>query len=227
MGFRLITDEAAATLDEFEYIFEEKGRNEPRSLYIQGPYMVADVVNRNKRKYPIHEMRREVDRYREEMINKKRAMGELNHPQSPDLDLERACHMVENLKEEKEGEKYIFTGRSKVLTTPCGKIVQSLVNDGVSVGMSSRALGQLNEKVTYNEVSQMRLVAVDCVADPSFTEAFVNGILESKEWVLKDDGQFEEDYDKFSKSLRKLPKGSVATKDYITEQIISFIKNIH
>jgi hypothetical protein len=224
MGFRLITDEAAAALDEFEYIFEEKDRNEPRSLYIQGPYMLAEAVNRNKRKYPIHEMRKEVDRYTNDMINKQRAMGELNHPTSADVDLERACHLVEYLKEEKEGDRYVFTGRSKVLTTPCGKIVHSLVNDGVSVGMSSRALGQLSEKNSFNEVSNMRLVAIDCVADPSFSEAFVNGILESKEWVLKDDGHFEENYENFEKSLHNLPKDY--KKDFITEQIINFIKNI-
>lgn len=169
-------------------------------------------------------MRKEVDRYTNEMINKQRAMGELNHPTSADVDLERACHLVEYLKEEKEGDRYIYTGRSKVLTTPCGKIVHSLVNDGVSVGMSSRALGQLNENGSFNEVSKMRLVAVDCVADPSFSEAFVNGILESKEWVLKDDGHFEENYENFEKSLESLPNDFRA--DYITEQIIKFIKNI-
>jgi hypothetical protein len=224
MGFRLITDEAAATLEEFEYIFEEKDRNEPRSLYIQGPYMLAEAVNRNKRKYPIEEMRKEVARYTTEMIDKKRAMGELNHPTSADVDLERACHIVEHLTEEKDGNRYVFSGRSKVLTTPCGKIVHSLVNDGVSVGMSSRALGQLDERSSFNEVSNMRLVAVDCVADPSFSEAFVNGILESKEWVLQDDGHFEENYEKFQDSLKTLPIHE--KKDYITEQIINFIKNI-
>ena len=105
MGFRLITDEAASSLDEFEYIFEEKDRNQPRSLFIQGPYMLAEAVNRNKRRYPINEMRSEVDRYTREMIGKKRAMGELNHPSSADVDLERACHLVEYLKEEKEGDR--------------------------------------------------------------------------------------------------------------------------
>jgi hypothetical protein len=224
MGFRLITDEAAGSLDEFEYIYEEKDLNQPRSLYIQGPYMLAEAVNRNKRKYPIHEMRSEVSRYTDEMINKKRAMGELNHPQSADVDLERACHIVEYLKEEKEGDRYIFTGRSKVLTSPCGKIIHSLVNDGVSVGMSSRALGQLSEKTSYNEVSKMRLVAIDCVADPSFSEAFVNGILESKEWVLKDDGHYEEHYEKFEKSFDNIPNR--AKEAYLTEQIIKFLKNI-
>jgi hypothetical protein len=225
MGFRLITDEAASSLDEFEYIFEEKDRNQPRSLFIQGPYMLAEAVNRNKRRYPIHEMRSEVDRYTREMIGKKRAMGELNHPSSADVDLERACHLVEYLKEEKEGDRYVFVGRSKVLTTPCGKIVHSLVNDGVTVGMSSRALGQLTEKTSYNEVQNMRLVAIDCVADPSFSEAFVNGILESKEWVLKDDGHFEEHYDAFEKSFLNIP--SKEKQQYLTEQIIKFLKNIH
>ena len=224
MGFRLITDEAATSLDDFEFIFEENDLQQPRSLYIQGPYMLAESVNRNKRYYPINEMRSEVARYDKEMIKTKRALGELNHPSSADVDLEKACHLVEFIKEEKEGDQYIFHGRSKVLTSPCGKVVHSLVSDGVSVGMSSRALGQLNEKSAYNEVSKMRLVAIDCVADPSFSEAFVNGILESKEWVLADDGIYEQAYEKFSESLDKLPRKDV--ENYLTEQIVLFIKNI-
>lgn len=224
MGFRLITDEATASLDDFEFIFEEKDRNQPRTLYIQGPYMLAESVNRNKRFYPISEMRSEVVRYDKEMISTKRALGELNHPTSADVDLEKACHLVEFLKEEKEGDIYTFHGRSKVLTSPCGKVVHSLVSDGVSVGMSSRALGQLNERASYNEVSKMRLVAIDCVADPSFSEAFVNGILESKEWVLSDAGSFEETYDTFSESLNKLPRKDVEA--YLTEQIMIFMKKL-
>ena len=208
MGFRLITDEAATSLDDFEFIFEENDLKQPRSLYIQGPYMLAESVNRNKRRYPISEMRSEVARYDKEMIKTKRALGELNHPSSADVDLEKACHLVEFIKEEKEGDQYIFHGRSKVLTSPCGKVVHSLVSDGVSVGMSSRALGQLN----------------DCVADPSFSEAFVNGILESKEWVLADDGQYEPGYETFEESLKDLPRKDV--ESYLTEQIMLFIKNI-
>lgn len=203
--------------DSFEYIIEENNRNAPSTLYIKGPYMMAEGVNKNKRMYPIEELRSEVQRYQEEMVKPGRAMGELNHPTSADVDLERACHIVTEMYEEDN----VFYGKSKVLTTPCGQIVRSLINDGVKVGMSSRALGTLEESRGYNVVRNMKLVAVDCVADPSFPKAFVNGILESKQWVLADTGKYEEIYDKFEAGIKTLPKRDIDT--YLREQIINFI----
>ena len=150
--------------------------------------MMAERVNKNKRMYPIDELRREVQRYNEEMVIPGRAMGELNHPATADVDLERACHMVTDLYEDNN----VFYGKSKVLSTPCGLIVRSLINDGVKVGMSSRALGTLEEGSNHNVVRNLKLVAIDCVADPSFPKAFVNGILESKQWVVAENGKFEE-----------------------------------
>jgi hypothetical protein len=205
--------------DNFEYILEETNRNTPSTLYIKGPYMMAEGVNKNKRLYPINELRGEVKRYNEEMIIPGRAMGELNHPATADVDLERACHIVTELYEQDN----VFFGKSKVLTTPCGQIVRSLINDGVKVGMSSRALGTLEESRGHNVVRNMRLVAVDCVADPSFPKAFVNGILESKQWVLADSGKYEEAYDKFEKSISKLPMKDADI--YLKEQILKFIRN--
>ena len=205
--------------DNYEYIFSEENRNSPSSLYIKGPYMLAEGVNKNKRLYPIDELRREVERYKTEMISPGRAMGELNHPPSADVDLERACHMVTDLYEQDN----VFYGKSKVLSTPCGLIVKSLVNDGVKVGMSSRALGTLEEGVGYNTVRNLKLVAVDCVADPSFPKAFVNGILESKQWVLADNGKFEEVYENFERSIKRMPKKDVDR--FLKERILSFIKN--
>ena len=181
--------------------------------------MMAEGVNKNKRLYPIDELRGEVKRYNEEMIAPGRAMGELNHPATADVDLERACHIVTELYEQDN----VFFGKSKVLTTPCGQIVRSLINDGVKVGMSSRALGTLEESRGHNVVRNMRLVAVDCVADPSFPKAFVNGILESKQWVLADSGKYEEAYDKFEKNIGKLPLKDVDV--YLREQILKFIRN--
>ncbi|NBP03846.1 MAG: primosomal protein, partial [Proteobacteria bacterium] len=134
--------------EEFEYIYEEQNRNTPASLYIKGPYMMAEGVNKNNRLYPIEEMAKEVSRYSEEMIKNKRAMGELNHPTSADVDLERACHMVTELHQDGN----VFYGKSKVLSTPCGQIVRCLVNDGVKVGMSSRALGTLEEGSNFSKV---------------------------------------------------------------------------
>lgn len=219
MSLRLIVEEPAPE-EQFEYILEEKDRNSPSSLYIKGPYMWADGVNRNNRLYPLEEMQREVERYRNEMIITSRAMGELNHPSNADVDLERACHVVTELHQDGN----VFMGKSKVLSTPCGLIVRSLINDGVRIGMSSRALGQLEESGAHNVVKDLRLVAIDCVADPSFPKAFVNGILESKQWVLNADGQFEEHYNKFEKQISNLPAKDVDS--YLRNLVIEFINSI-
>lgn len=206
--------------DQFEIIEEETNKNTPSNLYIKGPYMMAEGVNRNNRYYPLHELEREVQRYNEEMIAPGRAMGELNHPSSADVDLERACHIVTEITQDGS----VFYGKSKVLTTPCGQVVRSLINDGVKIGMSSRALGTLEEKADYNQVNNLKLVAIDCVADPSYSSAFVNGILESKQWVLADDGAYEEIYDKFEESIIKLPKKGV--DEYLRDRFLSFINNL-
>jgi len=206
--------------DEFEYIEEEVDRNSPSNLYIKGPYMMAEDVNRNNRLYPLDELVREAKRYNDEMITPGRAMGELNHPTTADVDLERACHMVTELTQ----DGTVFYGKSKVLSTPCGQIVRSLINDGVKVGMSSRALGTLEEGTEHNVVKNMKLVAIDCVADPSYPKAFVNGILESKQWVMVDDNRYEEVYENFEKSLQRLPKKEKDT--FLRDRILSFIKSI-
>jgi hypothetical protein len=206
--------------DEFEYIEEEVDRNSPSNLYIKGPYMMAEGVNRNNRLYPREELERETERYINEMVKPGRAMGELNHPTTADVDLERACHMVTELSQDGN----VFYGKSKVLTTPCGQIVRSLVNDGVKVGMSSRALGTLEEGNEHSTVKNMKLVAIDCVADPSYPKAFVNGILESKQWVLSDDNKYEEVYENFEKSLKVLPKKEIDS--FLRNRILRFIKSI-
>lgn len=207
-------------VDQFEVFEEQVNKDSAKSLFIKGPYMMAEGVNRNKRFYPRDELEREVATYNENFVKPGRAMGELNHPSSADVDLERACHMVTELTQDGN----VFYGKSKVLTTPCGQIVRSLVNDGVKVGMSSRALGTLEESSEYNTVRNMKLVAIDCVADPSYPKAFVNGILESKQWVLAEDGKYEEIYDKFEKSVAKLPKKEV--EKYLLERIMTFINKI-
>lgn len=220
MSFRLIV-ETPGDNNDFEYIVEEKNANEPRNFYIKGPYMMAEGANRNKRIYSLNEMRDEVVRYTNEMIKTGRAMGELNHPTTADVDLGRACHLVTELTQDGN----VFYGKSKVLSTPTGLIVRSLINDGVKVGMSTRGLGQLvAENSGLNRVRDFRLVAVDCVADPSFSKAFVNGILESKQYVLNKDGSFEEKYENFEKQINTLPRNN---KDaYLREAIVSFIKSL-
>jgi len=205
---------------EIKYLIEEQNRNTPSILHIQGPFLMANEANKNKRVYPLEEMIKEVDRYTNEMITTKRATGELNHPSTPEINLERVCHVVTELKQNGN----IFEGKSKVLSTPMGQIVRSLILDGVKLGVSSRALGRLEEKNGINQVADFRLVAVDVVADPSVPSAFVNGILESKQWVLSEEGNFLPVYEKFEKSIETLP---TKNKDqYLKEQIINFINSL-
>jgi hypothetical protein len=219
MSLRLIVEKPAPE-EQFEYIMEERDRNSPSTLFIKGPYMMAEGVNRNNRLYPLHELVREVDRYKSEMIINARSLGELNHPQSAEVNPERACHMVTELHQDGN----IFIGKSKVLSTPVGLVVKALINDGVKLGMSSRALGQLEEKGGRNIVKNLRLVAIDCVADPSYPKAFVNGILESKQYVLSENGNYEELYSNFESSLNNLPKRDV--ESFLKESIINFLKNL-
>jgi len=219
MSFRLLTERRDP--EEFEYIVEEKNSKEPSTMYVRGPYMGAETVNKNKRRYSLSNMKSEVDRYVQEMVATKRAMGELNHPASAEVNPERACHLVTEMWQDGN----VFYGKSKVLSTPMGQIVRSLINDGVRVGMSSRALGKLTEEGGgINRVDDMRLIAVDCVADPSFNKAFVNGILESKQFVVNSRGDFEETYENFEQSLDTLPKKDV--EKYFMEQVLSFINEI-
>lgn len=206
---------------EVKYLIEEKNRNTPSILHIEGDFLMANRANKNKRIYPLEEMVKEVNRYQEEMIKTNRATGELNHPSSPEVNLERICHMVTDLRQEGD----IFKGKSRVLSTPMGQIVRSLIMDGVRLGVSSRAMGVTTPDGNgVSRVSDFRLVAVDVVADPSVPSAFVNGILESKQWVLNENGQFTPVYENFEKSISNLPKKNV--DDYLKEQIISFINSL-
>jgi hypothetical protein len=183
--------------------------------------MMAENYNRNNRLYRLDEMIDEVARYKKEMVVTGRAMGTLNHESSAEVSLDKACHLVTDMFQEGN----VFHGTSKVLTTPCGHIVRSLVQDGVRVGMSSRALGQLEEGVGgKNIVKDLRLISIDCVADPSFPKAFVNGILESKAWVLGESGSFEEVYHEFEQKISKLPKKQI--EEYLKESIMNFLNKI-
>lgn len=210
---------------DFEYIIEEKSSKGTTNVYITGPYAMAGTENKNGRVYCPEEMKKEVDRYTKSMIETKRALGELNHPTSADVDLERACHRVVSLVQDNNNPN-VYMGKSKVLSTPTGMIVQSLIKDGCSVGMSTRSLGKLiNEEGTgVNKVKDMRLVAVDCVADPSFGEAFVNGILENKQFILDNYGQYVEAYENFERGISTLPKNDVDS--YIRNNIVEFINNL-
>jgi hypothetical protein len=221
----LITSHKLLTEDfdpsSFEFILEEKNNKEQSTLYVKGPYLVADEVNKNKRRYVLDEMIQEVNRFKKEMIDTGRALGELNHPASAEINPERACHMIVELNQDRN----IFIGKSKILSTPLGLLVRSLINDNVRLGMSSRALGKLIEEgVGINRVQEMRLVTVDTVADPSATKAFVNGICESASFVLNKYGQYEQVYEEFTNSLSSLPKHEVEA--YLRNEIAKFINSL-
>jgi hypothetical protein len=207
-------------LERFEIIEEQDNLKKGSSLYVKGPFIGCNQINKNRRMYNLEDTREEVNRYISEMVAPGRAMGELNHPSSAEVNLERACHLVTELYEEDNA----FYGKAKVLSTPMGQILRALINDGVKVGMSTRALGSLQEESSYNLVKNMRLVAVDAVADPSFPKAFVNGILESKQWVVSDNGKYEEIYENFEKSIGKLPKHDMG--NYLKDQILKFINSL-
>jgi hypothetical protein len=207
-------------LERFEIVEEQDNLKKGSSLYVKGPFIGCNQVNKNRRMYNLDETREEVNRYISEMVSPGRAMGELNHPSSAEVNLERACHLVTELYESDNA----FFGKAKVLSTPMGQILRALINDGVKVGMSTRALGSLQEESSYNLVKNMKLVAIDAVADPSFPKAFVNGILESKQWVVSDNGKYEEIYENFEKSIGKLPKHDMGS--YLKDQILKFINSL-
>lgn len=196
-----------------------------RSLFIKGPYMCAESVNKNKRLYPKNEIYREVQRFNEEMIKASRSMGELNHPPSITINPERACHLITEMYMDDN----IVHGKSKVLKgdgLPCGNLVAGLINNGVKLGMSSRALGMKNESFDrdYDRITNVRLITVDCVADPSYSGAFVNGILEAREDILFGNPEYERLYEQFDNNLNKLPRREVDL--HLRKAIEQFIHQI-
>jgi len=175
------------TVEEVKLITEEK--NGVKTLYIQGPFLVAEMKNKNGRMYKTETLTKEVDRYNEEYVSKNRAFGELGHPDSPSINLDRVSHLITNLKQEGN----IFVGKAKILETPMGKIAKSLMEGGATLGVSSRGMGSLKEVGGVNVVQDdyYLATAADIVADPSAPGAFVQGIMEGKEWVW-DNGKVKE-----------------------------------
>ncbi|NBO99047.1 MAG: primosomal protein [Proteobacteria bacterium] len=173
---KLITEEIEAV----EVITESV--NGKKTLYIQGPFLQTEVVNRNGRMYRMPVMEREVRRYTEQYVNKGRALGELGHPDGPTVNLDRVSHKIVSLQ--REGNNFI--GKAQILSTPMGKIAESLLKEGVTLGVSSRGIGSVKQNNEgYSEVGEdfMLATAADIVADPSAPDAFVQGIMEGKEWI--------------------------------------------
>jgi len=172
---RLIAEE----ITDVKFLSEEKDGK--RSHFIEGIFLQAEIENRNGRRYPFRTLQREVAKYDENHIQKGRALGELGHPDGPSINLDKVSHKIESLKE--NGTNFI--GRAKILDTPNGRIAKSLLDEGVKLGVSSRGMGSLRKESNCNIVQDdfMLATAADIVADPSAPDAFVDGIMEGKEWV--------------------------------------------
>lgn len=204
-----------------ELIVEEKDNQ--KKYYIEGIFMQADLPNRNGRYYPISTLEKEVDRYVAEYVNKNKAYGELGHPQGPTINLDRVSHLFTNLR--KEGSNFI--GRAKIVDTPNGDIVKSLLKEGANLGVSSRGMGSLKPRRDgIMEVqNDFKLASAgDIVADPSAPDAFVEGIYEGVEWVEVGGRWVPEYLEVQREQLHKAKKGDI--ENVILESWQKFIKNI-
>ena len=189
---KLITEHT----NEIEYLSEGKGKEQ----YIKGIFMQSDIKNQNGRVYPHAVLQKEVKNFNTKYVNEGRALGELGHPMGPVINLDRVSHVIKELKE--DGTNFI--GKAKVMDTPNGKIVKNFISEGVKLGVSSRGMGSLkaNKKTGVNEVQKdFVLSTVDIVADPSAPDAFVNGIMEGKEWVWENGVIKEQDIDAMKKTI--------------------------
>jgi hypothetical protein len=195
------------TVENVKYL-TEASENGKRNLYIEGTFLVGDKVNRNNRMYKMDTLRNEVQRYNEEFIKTNRALGELGHPDTPSINLERVSHKIVSLEEDGD----TFYGKALILDTPYGKIVKDFIDNDVSIGVSSRALGSvIQTKEGYNLVQDdLKLAtAADIVADPSAPGAFVNGIMENKEWMFVEGRFVEADFDSAKKQIKSASKQQI------------------
>jgi hypothetical protein len=195
-----------------------------KEYFIEGIFLQSELKNRNGRMYPESIMDNEVNRYIKESVDKNRAYGELGHPDTPSINLDRVSHMIVSLR--KEGTNYI--GKAKILETPMGQIARGLLDGGANLGVSSRALGSLqtnNEGVQIVQDDFMLSTAADIVADPSAPDAFVRGIMESKEWVFVDGKFVEQHIEEAQRSIRKASSRNLEeAKIYAFQKFLSKIR---
>ena len=207
---KLITE----TIEDIEVLTEANAAG-VKQYKIRGVFMQADIKNRNGRVYPVQTLAKEVARYNEQFINKKRAFGELGHPDGPTVNLERVSHMITSLKS--EGKNFI--GEAKIMDTPYGKIVKNLIDEGAQLGVSSRGMGSIQGSTVGKDF--YLATAADIVADPSAPDAFVEGIMEGKEWVW-DNGvlksksveEYKEEIERTKRSELAVVKSNIF-KDFI------------
>ena len=213
---KLISEE----IESVNFITEEKGGK--KSHFIEGVFLQSDIKNRNGRMYPMNTLSREVGRYNESFIKKGRALGELGHPAGPTVNLDRVSYKIISLNQ--EGKNFI--GKAKILETPMGKIASSLLSEGVKLGVSSRGLGSIERRGNMNVVKDdfMLSTAADIVADPSAPDAFVEGIMEGKEWVMAEGRWQESAYYQSKKYLDNSPQSELDARKL--EVFESFLRNI-
>ena len=214
---KLISEE----VQNAEYLIEEK--NGKKEYKIRGVFLQSEIKNRNGRVYPTEVLVREVNRYTKEFINKNRAFGELGHPDGPTVNLERVCHMVKSLKQ--NGKDFI--GEAKIMDTPYGKIVKGLIDEGAQLGVSSRGMGSLIQRngVNYVKDDFYLATAADIVADPSAPDAFVEGIMESKEWVWSNGVLKQVELETWKKQIQEAKQRSLEEKKLkVFESFLSRLK---
>lgn len=213
---KLITE----NIEEVKLLTEEKDGQ--KHLYIEGVFLQSEVRNRNGRVYPFSVLEKEVGRYNEEYVTKGRALGELGHPDGPTVNLDRVSHRITSLKAEGNN----FVGKARILDTPMGNIAKSLLGEGVKLGVSSRGMGSIDKREDANYVMDdfMLATAADIVADPSAPDAFVNGIMEGKEWVWANGNIAESKIDEIKRRIDN------AAQSQLEERKISafseFLKNL-
>ena len=210
---KLITE----TIEDIEVLTEATATG--KNYKIRGVFMQADIKNRNGRVYPVQTLAKEVNRYNEQFINKKRAFGELGHPDGPTVNLERVSHMITSLKP--EGKNFI--GEAKIMDTPYGKIVKNLIDEGAQLGVSSRGMGSIQGSTVGKDF--YLATAADIVADPSAPDAFVEGIMEGKEWVWDNGVLKSMEVERYKEQVEKTKRTELAeTKASIFNDFLSKLK---
>ncbi len=209
----------AEQIESVEYLTEQK-ENGDKEYKIKGIFMQSEVKNRNGRLYPFEVLDKEVKRYNKEYIEEKRAFGELGHPDGPIVNLERASHMITSLKPDGKN----FVGEAKILKTPMGEIVKNLMDEGAKLGVSSRGMGSLQQKngASYVKDDFYLATAADIVADPSAPNAFVEGIMEGKEWVWNNGALVEEELVRMKRKINENVRKKHANQDAL--ELAKFLK---
>ena len=211
------------SIEEVEYLFEQDTEGK-KNYKIRGPFLQAEIKNRNGRIYPLSILEKEVGRYNKEYIQKNRAFGELGHPDGPTVNLERVSHMITGLHP--DGNNFI--GEAKVMDTPYGKIVKNLIDEGAKLGVSSRGMGSLEPRRGVNFVKDdfYLATAADIVADPSAPNAFVEGIMEGKEWIWDNGAVKEMDIAAYKKQLDMKYQRAQAREEKAVEIFEDFMSKL-